>query len=388
MASTPVLIDWSRFANIKRKHPFTIEKPEIDARRLKLIKNAIRRRKKREAILEKEFEEMKQKLAFDPHIENRESCQKTKEEVEDPVNRNLGEKEQLQNSDKGQQFTELKEIDEKMAALELKIQTLNNEKHNLVSTLKNMLLEEKKKEEEERIFQEQRLAEQHAYFEQMVGAPSNGSYMRHAQSEMSPQGPSRLPRLPFVNKTYSYSPSPSLPPPHMHYSASSMVNTNQNSQSPKLHISIQNNDNHRPPIYQQSLTSRNALTQTASPLPPHHHSSSSPAPFSSSHPHSPPPYIPRHRTYEHTYNEYDSSSTPLFTRSLPGKYPYPSYSSRPPIYIPNYPSNSPLPEHVKGYSMPPLPGRGFRHPHSRHHHHHQNYHPYPSHHNPYRYYRN
>lgn len=60
-------------------------------------------------------------------------------------------------SDKEQQLNELKELDEKMAALEMKIQTLNNEKHNLVSTLKNMLLEEKKREEEERMLQEQRL---------------------------------------------------------------------------------------------------------------------------------------------------------------------------------------------------------------------------------------
>jgi hypothetical protein len=97
MASTLVLIDWSRFANIKRKHPFTIEKPEVDAQRLKLIKNAIRRRKKREAILEKEFEEMKQKLALDSHVEDKKPLQTTNGGDDQPPNRNLGEKEQIQN---------------------------------------------------------------------------------------------------------------------------------------------------------------------------------------------------------------------------------------------------------------------------------------------------
>jgi hypothetical protein len=65
-----VLPDWGRFSKIRRKHPFVIEKPQIDPRRLQLIKNAIRRRKKREAILEKEFEEMKQKLVLDPRLDN------------------------------------------------------------------------------------------------------------------------------------------------------------------------------------------------------------------------------------------------------------------------------------------------------------------------------
>jgi hypothetical protein len=56
--------------------------------------------------------------------------------------------------EKEQQLAKLKEIDEKMASLELKIQTLNNEKSNLVSTLKNMLLEEKKREEDEKLLNE------------------------------------------------------------------------------------------------------------------------------------------------------------------------------------------------------------------------------------------